>query len=163
MALVFGILDGKQREVALLGESRAGSGRGKHTKGRSPPLDWRQARRPMRAGRLDDAAQAAIRALELARAHQERGHQAYALRLLGEVAAHREPSEIEPAETHYLQATALAEELGMRPLVAHCRLGLGRLARRTDRSEQARAHLTAAKTLYREMDMRSWLARAEAE
>lgn len=115
------------------------------------------------AGRLDEAAHGAIRALELARAHQERGHQVYALRLLGEVAAHREPSEIEPAETHYRQAMALAEELGMRPLVAHCHLGLGRLSRRTDQREQARDHLTTATTLYGEMDMRFWRERAEAE
>ena len=115
------------------------------------------------AGRLDEAAHAAIRALELARAHQERGHQAYALRLLGEVAAHREPSEIEPAETHYRQAMALAEELGMRPLVAHCQLGLGQLYRRTGKREQAQEHLTTATTLYREMDMRFWLEQADAE
>ena len=68
-----------------------------------------------------------MRALELARAHQERGHQAYALHLLGDIAAHREPLEVEPAETHYRQALALAEELGMRPLQAHCHLGLGTL------------------------------------
>ena len=115
------------------------------------------------AGRLDEAAHGAMRALELARAHQERGHQAYALRLLGEVAAHREPAEIEPAETHYRQAMALAEELGMRPLVAHCQLGLGQLSRRTGKREQAREHLTTATTLYREMDMRFWLEQAEAE
>jgi tetratricopeptide (TPR) repeat protein len=115
------------------------------------------------AGRLDEAAHGAIRALGVARAHQERGHQAYALRLLGEIAAHREPSEIEPADTHYRQATALAEELGMRPLVAHCHLGLGQLYRRTGKREQAREHLTTATTLYREMDMRFWLQQADAE
>lgn len=115
------------------------------------------------AGRLDEAAHGAIRALELARAYQERGHQAYALHLLGEVAAHREPPEIEPAETHYCQATALAEELGMRPLVAHCHLGLGQLSRRTGKGEQARDHITTATTLYREVDMRFWRERAKVE
>jgi hypothetical protein len=58
---------------------------------------------------------------------------------------------------------ALAEELGMRPLVAHCQLGLGQLSRRRGKREQAREHLTAATTLYREMDMRLWLERAEAD
>ena len=66
-------------------------------------------------------------ALALARAHQERGHQAYALRLLGDIPARREPPEAEQAEAHYQQALALAEELGMRPLQAHCHLGLGTL------------------------------------
>ena len=112
---------------------------------------------------LDEAAHGAIRALELARAHQERGHQAYALHLLGKIAAHRGPSEIEPAETHCRQAMALAEELGMRPLVAHCQLGLGQLSQRTGKREQARDHVTTATTLYREMDMRYWLEQAEAE
>jgi tetratricopeptide (TPR) repeat protein len=115
------------------------------------------------AGRLDEAAHGAIRALELARAHQERGHQAYTLRLLGEVAAHREPSEIEPAETHYRQAMALAEELGMRPLVAHCHLGLGKLYRRTGKRQEAQEHLANATTMYREMEMTYWLEQAEAE
>jgi tetratricopeptide (TPR) repeat protein len=115
------------------------------------------------AGRLDEAAHGAIRALELARRYQERGHQAYALRLLGEVAAHREPPEVEPAETHYRQAMALAEEVGMRPLVAHCHLGLGKLYRRTDKREPAQEHLTTATTMYREMGMTYWLEKAEAE
>ncbi len=115
------------------------------------------------AGRLDEAAHGAIRALELARAYQERGHQAYALHLLGEIDADRERSEIEPAETHYRQAMVLAEELGMRPLVAHCHLGLGKLSRRTGQREQAREHLTTATTMYREMDMTYWLEQAELE
>ena len=79
------------------------------------------------AGRLEEAHTLAERALALARAHQERGNQAYALRLLGEIAAQRDPPEVEQAEAHYRQALALAEELGMRPLQAHCHLGLGTL------------------------------------
>jgi hypothetical protein len=71
--------------------------------------------------------QCALRALELARTHRERGHQAYALRLLGDIAAHHEPPEVEAAATHYHQGLALAEELGMRPLQAHCHLGPGTL------------------------------------
>jgi tetratricopeptide (TPR) repeat protein len=113
-------------------------------------------------GRLEEATQCAIRALDLARAHQERGHQAYALRLLGDIAAHREPPQVEPAETHYHQALALAEELGMRPLQAHCHLGLGTLYAQIGQWEQARAALTAAINLYRAMDMTFWLPQAEA-
>ena len=51
----------------------------------------------------------------------------------------------------------------MRPLVAHCHLGLGKLDRRTGRREQAREHLSTATTMYRAMDMRFWLEQAEAE
>ena len=101
-------------------------------------------------------------ALALAREHQERGHQAYALRLLGDIAARREPPESESAEAHYRQALALAGELGMRPLLAHCHLGLGTLYGRMGRVEQARVELTAAIELYRVMDMTFWLPQAEA-
>jgi hypothetical protein len=61
------------------------------------------------------------------------------------------------------EALALAEQLKMRPLVAHCHLGLGKLYRRTGKREQAQDHLTTARTMYREMDMRFWLEKAEAE
>ena len=115
------------------------------------------------AGRLRDAVPAAQQALTLARAHRERGHEAYALRLLGKIASHRDPAEVEKAETHYRQALALATELGMRPLVAHCHLGLGKLYRRTGKGQQALEHLTTATTMHREMDMRFWLEQAEAE
>ena len=52
---------------------------------------------------------------------------------------------------------------GMRPPVAHCHLGLGKLYRRTGDRQQAQEHLTTATTMYREMDMRFWLEQAEAE
>jgi hypothetical protein len=57
----------------------------------------------------------------------------------------------------------LATELGLRPLVAHCHLGLGRLSRRTGDQAKAHEHLTTATTLYRAMDMGFWLEKAEAE
>jgi tetratricopeptide (TPR) repeat protein len=113
-------------------------------------------------GRLEEAYTRAVQALELARTHQERGHEAWALRLLGEIAMHPEPPAVESAVAHYCQALALAEELGMRPLQAHCHLGLGTLYLKTDRPEQARAELTTAIDLYRAMDMTFWLPQAEA-
>ena len=51
----------------------------------------------------------------------------------------------------------------MLPLVAHCHLGLGELYRRTGKKEEAQEHLTTATTMYREMDMRFWLEKAEVE
>jgi class 3 adenylate cyclase/tetratricopeptide (TPR) repeat protein len=113
------------------------------------------------AGRLEEAHALAERTLTLACEHQERGNQAYALRLLGDIAARRGPPESESAEAHYRQALALAEELGMRPLVAHCHLGLGTLYGRIGRVEPARAELTAAIELYRAMDMTFWVRQAE--
>jgi tetratricopeptide (TPR) repeat protein len=114
------------------------------------------------AGRMDDATRFAGRALDLSRNHKERGHEAYVLRLLGEIAAHRDPSDVEAGKEYYRQAMALADELGMRPLVAHCHLGLGQLCLRTGKGPEAREHLTTAASLYREMDMQFWLEKAES-
>jgi class 3 adenylate cyclase/tetratricopeptide (TPR) repeat protein len=114
------------------------------------------------AGRLEEAHAVAERAWALAREHQERGHQAYVLCLLGKIASHRERPDSEQAETHYRQALTLAEELGMRPLMAHCHLGLGMLYHKIDRREQARDELSTAIELYQAMEMTFWLPQAEA-
>jgi tetratricopeptide (TPR) repeat protein len=114
------------------------------------------------AGCLEEAYALAERALTLAREYQERGHQAYALRLLGDIAARCEPLDGAPAGDYYRQALALAEELGMRPLVAHCHLGLGKLYATIGRRAEARTELSAAVELYRAMEMTFWLPQAEA-
>jgi tetratricopeptide (TPR) repeat protein len=113
------------------------------------------------AGRLEEAHALAEQTLALARAHQERGHQAHAMHLLGQIAAQRNPPEVEEAEAYCRQALALANELGMRPLQAHCHHGLGRLYGQMGRCEQARAALSAAIALYRAMEMTFWLPQAE--
>jgi tetratricopeptide (TPR) repeat protein len=114
------------------------------------------------AGHLEEAHAFAERALVLARAPRERGHEAYALHLLGAIATQREPPEIELAATHYQHAHALAEELGMRPLQAHCHQGLGTLYATVGQGEQAYAALTTALEMYRVMDMTFWLPQTEA-
>jgi tetratricopeptide (TPR) repeat protein len=113
------------------------------------------------AGRLEEAQVLAERAWALGREHQERGDQAYALRLLGEIAARQEPPHIGEAEDSYRQALAFADELGMRPLQAHSHLGLGNLYCKMGRREQARTELCTALELYRAMDMTFWLPQAE--
>jgi tetratricopeptide (TPR) repeat protein len=117
----------------------------------------------MLADRQEEAHALAERALAHACAHQERGHLAYALRLLGEILARRDPPEVEPAEVSYREALTLAGELGMRPLVAHCHLGLGTMYAKIGQLERARADLSTAIDLYRAMETSFWLARAEAE
>jgi len=113
-------------------------------------------------GRVDEASMLAGRLLELSRTHTGSGYQAYACWLLGEVAMRREPPDIDQATAYYRQALALAEELGMRPLQAHCHLGLGTLYVKTGRRQQAHAELSAAIDLYRAMEMTFWLPQAEA-
>jgi tetratricopeptide (TPR) repeat protein len=117
----------------------------------------------LRAGQVVDARACADRAVMLARQRGERGHEAWALRLLGEVASHPDHPDIETAEAHYGAAMALASEIGMRPLLAHCHLGLSRLYKRTAKRDRVQEHLTVATTMFRQMDMRFWLEKAEAE
>ena len=109
------------------------------------------------AGRLDETSTQAQRALEFSRAHQERGNEADALRLLGEVAAQRHPPQGERAAAHYRQALTLAQALGMCPLVAHCHRGLGTLYAITSQAAQARTVLSTAIEMYRGMEMTFWL------
>jgi tetratricopeptide (TPR) repeat protein len=113
------------------------------------------------AGRWDDAYTLAVRALERHRTRQERGHEAWALRLLGEVHACHEPPGGIVAATHYCQALALADELGMRPLQAHCHRGLGMLYAVTGQREQARTALSTAIAMYQSMEMTFWLPQTE--
>jgi hypothetical protein len=113
-------------------------------------------------GRVDEAHALAGRLLDLSRTHTGRGYQAHALRLLGDVTMRCDPPAVDQAATHYCQALALAEELGMRPLQAHCHLGLGTLYVQTSRPELVRTVLTTAIDLYRAMDMTFWLPRAES-
>jgi tetratricopeptide (TPR) repeat protein len=114
------------------------------------------------AGRLVDALPLARQALALAHDHKEQGNQTYALRLLGEIAIHRAPLDVDEAAAQYRQALTRAEALGMRPLQAHCHRGLGALYAKTGRQEQARAALSSAIKMYRAMDMTFWLRQAEA-
>jgi tetratricopeptide (TPR) repeat protein len=114
------------------------------------------------AGHGDEAWQHARQALDLAWQQKERGNEALAQHQLGVVYAHAEPPDLAQAETHYRQALALAEELGIRPLVAHCHLGLGRLYAKIGRHAEARAELSAAITMYRSMEMTFWLPQVEA-
>jgi class 3 adenylate cyclase/tetratricopeptide (TPR) repeat protein len=114
------------------------------------------------ADHLEEAHTLAERALGHTREHQERGNEAYALRLLGDIAARRDPPESEQAEAHYRQALALAEELRMRPLMAHCHRGLGMLYLKLGRGVQAGPELSTAIALYRTMEMTFWLPQTEA-
>ena len=113
-------------------------------------------------GLLGQAHALAEAALTHAREHQEQGHQAYALHLLGEIAAWCQPVEHDQAADHYHQALALAETLGMRPLQAHCHRGLGTLYAKLGRHAEAHTELSTAIAMYRAMAMTFWLPQVEA-
>lgn len=109
-------------------------------------------------GRQDAAAEWAKRALQVAISHKERGYEAWILRLLGDVVG--QEGALDLAEQHYRQSLAIAEALGMRPLIARCCLSLGELQHRLERSE-ARDTLHTARALCREMEMTYWLGQVE--
>lgn len=115
------------------------------------------------AGELDHAVTSAGRAVRLARERDQRGYEAWALLLLGDIAAQPASLNSGVSESHYRQALALADDLGMRPLLSRCHLALGTLYRRTGRRQEAEPQLAMAAAMCREMDMRFWLAQAETQ
>jgi len=115
------------------------------------------------AGRLAEAVDCAEQALARADATGETGNRAWTLRLQAEIAARQEPPDMARAEAGFREALTIAEELGMRPLLAHCYVGLGKAYRRVGRLEDARAELTTAVAMLRQMGMAHWLPEAEEE
>jgi tetratricopeptide (TPR) repeat protein len=113
-------------------------------------------------GRGEEAWQHARQELDLTRQRGACGEEAHALHQLGTVHAHADPPDVVQAEASYQQALALAEELGMRPLVAHCHRGLGTLYVTTGQRELARAELSTAIEMYQAMEMTFWLPQTEA-
>jgi len=111
-------------------------------------------------GRLEDAERLAGRAL--AYSHRQPGFAAHALQLLADIASHPDRFDFDRSEGQYREALTRAESLGMRPVVAHCHLGLGRLYRRRANRRRPDEHLMTATRMYREMGMRFWLEEAEA-
>ena len=111
------------------------------------------------AGRHADAAREGESALRLAVERSEQGNQVYAHRLLGLIAAEDEPPRVDIARHQFGAALALAEPLGMRPLIARCLLGLGRLERRLGHADAARSYIDAAAVLLKAMQMKYWLDR----
>jgi class 3 adenylate cyclase/tetratricopeptide (TPR) repeat protein len=112
-------------------------------------------------GRLDEARRLGERAVEFSPGHQ--GFMAHALHLLGDIATHPDRFDPESGGAHYREVLALAEPRGMRPLVAHCHFGLGKLYWRIGKRQRAHEHLATATTMYREMGMGFWLEKAGAE
>jgi tetratricopeptide (TPR) repeat protein len=112
-------------------------------------------------GGLDEARRLGNRSIECSARHP--GFAAHGLHLLGDVATYPGRFDAEAGETHYRKALALAEPRGMRPLVAHCHLGLGALFRRTGKRRRSREHLAKATTMCRDMDMRFCQEQVEAE
>jgi tetratricopeptide (TPR) repeat protein len=113
-------------------------------------------------GHLEKADVLAERALKIAKEHKEHAHEAWALKLLGDVAMGHKPPKTHDAEYYYRQAFALSLELGMRPLQAHCHFGLGKFHSAVGAAAQARTEMASAMALYGSMEMNLWQGRVNA-
>jgi len=100
----------------------------------------------VRGGRVAEGLAEARRALDECRARGERGYEAWALHLVAQILANQPALDHEEAERHFTMALELAETLGMRPLAAHCLVGLAR--------SHARRHDTSVARDYRERAVR---------
>jgi predicted ATPase/class 3 adenylate cyclase len=117
------------------------------------PLEWAYrslSHTALIRRQIDQARRFAHRALDFSKCD---GEVAHALRLLGDIGIQDQRFDADESKVHYEKALALAETRDMRPLIAHCHFGLGRLHRRTENLDLARQHLVTATTMYREMDM----------
>jgi class 3 adenylate cyclase/tetratricopeptide (TPR) repeat protein len=117
----------------------------------------------MAAGEDERAGEIARHALDLAGSHKERGHQAWAWRLLGDLASRRGAPALAEAEQHYRESLAIAEELRMQPVVAHAKMGLGRVMRLAGDRARAEEYLVTAFMLFRGMDVPYWVKKCGEE
>jgi tetratricopeptide (TPR) repeat protein len=114
-------------------------------------------------GQAPAARETIDRALTVARDGGFRAREAWALHIQGQILGRASDVDKTPTKQAHQAALALADELGMRPLIAHCHFGLAKLHAKSGEREEAREHLATAATMYREMGMQFWLAQAELE
>jgi tetratricopeptide (TPR) repeat protein len=100
------------------------------------------------------AAEAASRALNLFREHKERGGEAYALRLLGEIEGWGRAGGGGPL---VVEAYRLAQECGMTALAARSRLLLGMLRTAGELRSDATAHFVASTQVLNRLGMDHWV------
>jgi tetratricopeptide (TPR) repeat protein len=111
-------------------------------------------------GEMALATETVSNALRFADESEERGFEAWAMLIMGNIKA--EGGRSEEAEKCYRRALQHSSNLLMRPLAAHSHEGLGHLYLKSGKNEEARSELVAAIELYRIMDMAFWLPKAES-
>jgi len=114
------------------------------------------------AGRKSQAQSLAQQALDMAHQTSDRGSQAWILHLLGRIESEGKIGDYAQAEFHYRQALGLAQELGMRPLAAHCFLALSQSCGLAGRIEEAKRHGLTAVEIYGGLGMTYGLAQGKA-
>ena len=154
------VLSGRVAEGTALLEQAVGQTASKRSSGQAFRLSW-LSEAYLRGGRIEEAASHAELALEFSRNYRERGREAWILRQIGKIHAHRNPTDGDRIELYYRQALKQAIELKMRPLIAHCHLSLGDLYVQINQSDTGQRELSTALDLYRLMEMRAGLREAE--
>jgi class 3 adenylate cyclase/tetratricopeptide (TPR) repeat protein len=157
------VIAGRVREAQTLLEEAVAHARSGHAPAEGAQWLAALAEAYLLDNRPADAKHLAQEAFDGAVQRGERGNEAWIRRLFGQIAANGEPPDFDEAERQYRAALALADELGMRPLAAHCHLGLGRMYGNTGRTNLARDELAAALALFRAMEMNLWASEAEGE
>ena len=114
------------------------------------------------ADEIADAERSVIAYTKIADACGFRGTVAKISQLHGEVYAHQDPTDVVEAEKHYLLAIEHASQLGMRPLLAHCYFGLGRLYIENANHKKGIRNLNDAAKLYYELQMPLWIEKIDA-
>jgi class 3 adenylate cyclase/tetratricopeptide (TPR) repeat protein len=115
------------------------------------------------AGQWRPAERVANAALETAQRHGYQPVSVLALRTLALTHARRTASDLARAEGRCLEALALAEAIGMRPEIAHCRRDLAEIHSLAGRTAESQRELGAALDLYRHLGMSAFAARVGAE
>jgi MalT-like TPR region len=110
-------------------------------------------------GRLDEAQRLGYRSIQSSARHP--GFAAHALHLFGDIMTHPDRFDVESGKANYREALLLARRHGMRPLIAHCHLGLGKMHARIGDLEHAEKNLTEATAMYAEMGMNFWLEQSQ--
>jgi class 3 adenylate cyclase/tetratricopeptide (TPR) repeat protein len=113
------------------------------------------------AERTEEAVVLATRALDFSLEHNERGHEAWIRRLMAEIATRR--GRLDEAVDQYTLAVTIAQELAMRPLAAHCHLGLGRVYQRAGQRTRAEEHLSRSRSMFEAMGMTNVRTHVEQE
>jgi class 3 adenylate cyclase/tetratricopeptide (TPR) repeat protein len=106
-------------------------------------------------GELEKALTVGNQALQRTRAHEERGAEAHACWLLATIHSAR-AIDLDAATGLFETATAIATELGLLPLLAHCHLGFGDLYERRGLQPEAGALRERGQSLLNQMGMKRW-------
>jgi len=113
-------------------------------------------------GQIERAILNAEEALSISRRKGEHGFGAWALYYMAKIQSGETPEQMQQAIQLYGKAIERARDLGMRPLLAHCHLGLGQLYLKKGRSKEAHSELSVALDLYRSIDMSFWVPQVES-